>query len=153
MQLEMALDTLRVKHECDELMFWGKVTGVTNDYYIAVAVTFKDMYEFPVKTFFWCISSDFTFKQLPSLSDQHDEAINKIEAYFMGEPNKVIISSKPEGEDEEEEQNNNDGSEEDQEEKEKDSDESEEEEIKVPKIDLTELDRLVTVVYAIENDC
>ena len=35
----------------------------------------------------------------------------------------------------------------------KDSDESEEEEIKVPKRNLTELNRLAVVVHAIENDC
>jgi len=35
----------------------------------------------------------------------------------------------------------------------KDSDESEEEEIKVPKRNLTELNRLAVVAHAIENDC
>ena len=33
------------------------------------------------------------------------------------------------------------------------SDKTEEEEIKIPLKDLTELDRLVYVVYAIENEC
>lgn len=33
------------------------------------------------------------------------------------------------------------------------SDQSEEEEIKVPKKNLTELDRLATIVMSIENDC
>lgn len=71
----------------------------------------------------------------------------------MGEPNKVIVSSKPEGEEEEEEEPAANEDDEEEEEKPKDSDESSEEEIKVPKRDLTEIDRLTTVVYAIENDC
>ena len=47
MQLEMALCQLRGTVEADEVLFWGKITGLEADYYIALAVTFKGKYEFP----------------------------------------------------------------------------------------------------------
>lgn len=43
----MALNELRSQINADELLFWGKVTGINADYYIALAVTFTGMYEFP----------------------------------------------------------------------------------------------------------
>ena len=68
MQIEMALNTLQAKQECEELQFWGKINGLKNDYYIAVAIKYRDMFEFPVKTFFWALSTDFEFKEMPSLT-------------------------------------------------------------------------------------
>lgn len=47
MQVEMALNELRSQINADELLFWGKVTGINADYLIALAVTFTGMYEFP----------------------------------------------------------------------------------------------------------
>jgi len=40
MQLEMAMMSLRTRIDSDELHFWGKITGLGNDYYVAVAVTY-----------------------------------------------------------------------------------------------------------------
>lgn len=92
---------------------------------------------------------------MPGLTDQHDDAIDSNQSYFYGEPNRVAVRVKGEGE-EDEEADEAAAVEEDEEDegktKEKDSDESSEEEIVIPKRDLTELDRLTTVVYAIEND-
>ena len=138
MQLDIALTQLQQRAKCDELVFWGKVCGLNNDYYIAVGVTYKDMYEFPNKTFYWTLGTNFDFREMPSLTEQHDEVINKDQTYFTGDPRKLIVNSKPEGEEGEEEapvEEEEEG--EEGEEKAKDSDESEEEEIKVPKRDLT----------------
>ena len=135
MQLEGALNTLQTKNEDEELTFWGKITGIKNDYYIAMAIAYRDMYEFPVKKFYWAQSSDFTFKEMPSLTEQHDAVINTDNTYFLGEPGKMLVSSKKEGEEEEgkEEAAAEEGEEgEEGKVKEKDSDISEEEEIKVP---------------------
>lgn len=33
----------------DEVMFWGKITGLNADYYIALAVTFQGKFEFAHK--------------------------------------------------------------------------------------------------------
>lgn len=59
MQLEMSMMSLRSKIDGDELHFWGKVTGIVNDYYVAVAVTYAGQYEFPSKTFYWALSTNF----------------------------------------------------------------------------------------------
>ena len=69
MQVEGALNTLYSKSDDEELMFWGKINGIKNDYFIAMAVMYRDMYEFPVKKFYWALSSDFTFKEMPSLTE------------------------------------------------------------------------------------
>lgn len=39
----------------------NKQIGITNDYYIAVGLTFTGQYEFPFKTFYWALSTDFNF--------------------------------------------------------------------------------------------
>jgi len=102
MQLEMAMMNLRSKIDSCELHFWGKVAGLTNDYYVCQAVTYKGQYEFPVKNFYWCLSNNFAFKELPTLSEQHDDVIDKDESPFIGDPAKVIESAnKPEDGDEE----------------------------------------------------
>lgn len=88
-----------------------------------------------------------------SLTDQYDEFIDQDQSYFTGEPARVLVSAKPEGEEEEKSAAEEMEGSEDGEERQKDSDESEPEEITAPKRDLTELDRLAMVVHAIENDC
>ena len=85
-------------------------------------------------------SSDFNFKEMPSLTSQHDEVINKDSTYFAGEPAKMLVSTKPEGEEgeaEEAPEENEDDEEKEGKDKPEDSDESEEEEIKAPPRDLT----------------
>ena len=99
MQLEMALANLQEKVSSDELMFWGKINGMTNDYYIAVAMQYQGQYEFPSKTFYWALSTDFVFKEMPALTDQHNEAIDGDASYFIGEPNKNLLA-KGDGEEE-----------------------------------------------------
>ena len=156
----MALNQLRASTDADEVLFWGKITGLNADYYIALAVTFKGMYEFPQKQFFWTLSTtpDFKFKEMPGLglpTPDQDKFIDECKTYFLGEPNK-LLNAKEGGEEEaaeEEAPAEEEEGEEGAEKKAKDSDESEEEEIKVPKRNLTEVNRLAVVVNAIENDC
>ena len=99
MQLEMALNTLQASTETDELTFWGKIEGIKNDYYIAMGLQFRNMYEFPVKTFYWALSGEFIFKEMPSLTGQHDAQIDVDSSYFMGTPAAVLSGKK--GDDEE----------------------------------------------------
>lgn len=103
MQLEMGLASLRASITADEVLFWGKVTGINADYYVAQSVTFKDMYEFPIKQFYWTTSStpDFRFKEMPGLglsSPEQDKFIDTLSTYFLGEPNKLLNAK--EGEEE-----------------------------------------------------
>lgn len=93
------------------------------------------------------------------LNDQHKAYVDSDQTLFEGNPRKKIVTVKKEGEEEGAEdggaaveEENPEGAE-GQTKEEHLSDLSEEEEIKVPPKDLTELDRLVYVVLAIENDC
>ena len=95
----MALNTLQANSETDELTFWGKIEGIKNDYYIAMGLQFRNMYEFPVKTFYWALSGEFIFKEMPSLTGQHDAQIDVDSSYFMGTPAAVLSGKK--GDDEE----------------------------------------------------
>jgi hypothetical protein len=77
------------------VLFWGKITGINADYYIAVAVTFRSMYEFPLKTFYWTLSTtpDYKFKEMPGLglpTAEQDRFIDCAASYFLGEPNKLL---------------------------------------------------------------
>lgn len=156
----MALGQLRGSVEADEVLFWGKVTGLNADYYIALAVTYQGMYEFPQKQFYWTLSTtpDMKFKEMPGLGlpmPEQDAFIDSCATYFLGEPNK-LLNQKEGAEEEEPAQEEAPAEEEEEEAAEKaakDSQESEEEEIKVPKRNLTEVNRLALVVNAIENDC
>lgn len=93
----MALHQLHTEEKCNELLFWGKVTGkspkfdnlhfsiwigIKADYYIAVGLTYEGQFEFPNKKFFYCVSNDYTFKEMPELNDQHKEFVDKECSYF-----------------------------------------------------------------------
>lgn len=136
----------------DELLFWGKINGINADYFIAVGVTFQEMFEFPQKKFFFCLSNDYTFKEMPGLNDQHKEFVDRDTSFFLGVPDrKLIVKEGEEGEAEPapEEAEEEEGAEK----KEEESDISEPEEVKVPPKELTEIDRVNYVVNAIETDC
>ena len=156
MRLEIAMSTLQCEIEIEELLFWGKITGIKNDYFIAVGIQYSGCYEFPTKKFFYALSSDFEFKEMPTLNDQHKDVINSETSLYMGEPLRKVgqVGEGEDGEAEKEEVAQDEDEEgEDGQPKKLDSDASEEEEIKIPKRPLTELDRLTYTVYAIENDC
>ena len=93
-----------------------------------------------------------------STPDQ-DKFIDTLSTYFLGEPNKLLNAKEGDAEDADEPPADADPVDADDDasnaasKKAKDSDESEEEEIKVPKRNLTEVNRLALIVNAIENDC
>jgi radial spoke head protein 9 len=155
LQLDIGLTNLNNSIECDELLFWGKITGLKADYLVAVAVFYEGKYEFPVKRFYWASSNDYKFEEMPELEEQHSELINNHNTtFFSGEPSTVLVnleSPAGEGEGDEVPADANDGEGEDNA---KDQDtESEDDEIKVPPKNFTELNRLAFTVFAIENDC
>lgn len=133
--------SLRARVEHDELHFWGKINGLVQDYYVCVGVTYSGQYEFPTKNFYWALaSSGYNFKEMPTLSEAHDEYIDKDQTPFIGEPGKVIDSANKEGEDGEgeveaaaAEENEEEG----EGEAERDSDATDQEDVSVPKRDLT----------------
>lgn len=127
-------------------------TGINADYFIAVGVTYQEMFEFPQKKFFFCLSNDYIFKEMPGLNDQHKEFVDRDTSFFLGVPDRKLIVK--EGEEAEAEQPPEEVEEEEgAEKKEEESDISEPEEVKVPPKELTEIDRVNYVVHAIETDC
>jgi len=82
----MALHQLHTELTCNELLFWGKIQGIKADYFVAMGVTYENQFEFPQKKFFYAMSTDFEFKTMPDLNDQHKEYINRDKSYFTGEP-------------------------------------------------------------------
>lgn len=127
--------------------------GLKNDYFIAVSLYYECFYEFPQKKFFWTLSGDYNFLELPDLNEAHAEFINRDKSFFTGEPNRKLLQPAEGEEGEQEEEPAPEEDEEGQEGKEPDSDGTEPEEIKVPVRDLVEIDRVSYIVHAIENDC
>merc|ERR1719362_2816853 len=64
--------------EFEELLFWGRVSGIRSDYYVAMGVTYKHQYEFPTKTFYFASSSDYVFRKFRDINTQHEEEYDKI---------------------------------------------------------------------------
>lgn len=131
MQIEMGLNTLLARIETEELVFWGKIEGIKNDYYIAMGLQFRNMYEFPVKTFYWALSGEFEFKEMPDLTGQHDALIDADTSYFQGMPASVLSGKKADDEEDQEPAKEEEEDEENKEDKAKNSDETSEEEVKV----------------------
>jgi len=95
---------------------------------VAMALVYTGQRDFPKKEFFWCSSSNFIFAQLPESLAQHSEEFNKLQTFFTGEFDRVLISGGSEG------QRIDDG-------------------LILPPKHVTELDRLSWTVRQIENDC
>jgi len=164
-QLQNGIQTLlnsASKHDFEELLFWGRIEGVKNDYYIALGVTYSDKYQFPEKRFYWASSTDFKFHAFPSVNDQHYEVFDSVSGMFSGDSNKILINVQPP---KDAGQDNDGGAPPDSnaapvtdaaEPKVKDplaSTEEEDPSANFEPRNLTEMDRLVFTVYAIENDC
>ena len=90
LKLETALDQLRQDTKCEEVYFWGKILGIEKDYYIALAIYFKDHKYFPSKRFYFAQSANFTFSELPSLHSHHLPFFPKHNTYFIGDPDIIL---------------------------------------------------------------
>jgi radial spoke head protein 9 len=137
--------------EFEELLFWGKLTGLNADYYIAMGLVYTGRYEFAEKRFYWASSNDFTFKAFPALNDQHKGEYDKISTMLTGNPKLIHKKVEPE--------KSAEAQEEDQPKKvvkEVDplaSSEEEDPNALIVPVDLKEIDRVHYIVRAIENDC
>jgi radial spoke head protein 9 len=132
----------------DELMFWGRISGVKADYYIAMGICYNDRFEFPEKKYYWCSSSNnMIFEAFPAINDQHKDKYDGFaNQLFTGEPKKILIKVEPD-----------EGAQVAEVEKKVQGDLSSTEEIDpeslIVRINLKEIDRLHYHVRAIENDC
>ena len=77
--------------EFEELMFWGRVSGVRGDYYIAVGVTYTKQYEFPTKSFYFASSNDMVFRKFRDINTQHETEYDKILTPFTGDSAHIYI--------------------------------------------------------------
>ena len=73
----------------EEILFWGRISGMTCDYYIAMGVTYTKQYEFPTKTFYFASSNDFVFKKFRDINSLHKDKYDALEGPFKGDSNHV----------------------------------------------------------------
>lgn len=91
-------NVLQAHPELDEVKFWGRIEGLTKSYYVLVGLTFRKAYQFPHKKFFYALSSDFEFKDIPQLLVQHEGNSQKFNAMpFVGDPAKILVNVEGEG--------------------------------------------------------
>ena len=84
--LETALLDGALKNNLPKLEFWGKITGTTSDYLIAVG--YSPEYPFPKKTFFWTTTSEaHELKVMKVLDDDYAaHAKTLLNTPFTGDP-------------------------------------------------------------------
>ena len=91
LNLSLALQKLQLDFNFEELLFWGKVSGVVNDYYVAVALQYVGIPDFPRKHFYWCSSANWTFATLPQAHPHLKHILDKVQVFFSGEFDRVVI--------------------------------------------------------------
>jgi len=132
--VQAALNLLKVNEKCTEVYFWGKIFGLTSDYYIAYCLGVSD-FEFPTKAFFFA-GADFDFRRLSTPTKEMAAKVLELAADkpFTGVPTTVLPGQGPAGEEEP----------------------AEAEEGEAPPADgppkLTEVDLLAQVVLEIDQD-
>ena len=96
MKLEIAFNQLHLETKAEELLFWGKVTGLERDYYIAMTVNYTGHYQMAKKKYYWCLSAKlgsyepFVFQQLPETFKDHIVDCQKYNTYFKGNPDEIL---------------------------------------------------------------
>jgi len=88
--LQVGLTMLKTKEKLPSVFFWGKISGLTADYYIAYGLKDPE-FEFPMKCFFYA-GEDFDFKHLPypSLEKAQKLLEYSLEKPFAGKADEVI---------------------------------------------------------------
>lgn len=139
-KLEIALNNLHLNIKSDEMWFWGKIIGIEKDYYVAVALFYKEYHLFPKKKFFFCNSSNFFFSELPEVMEYHVKDAIKFNTYFIGNPD-VILESFDEADSYNNDSDNNM------------SDNEDHFKPHLKKKNFTESDRLAFLIRTIDYDC
>ena len=88
----------------EELLFWGRVSGISKDYYIAMGVTYAKQYEFPTKTFYFASSQDMVFREFREINKLHEDKYDTIKTPFLGDSNHIYIKETDEDKKEDDEQ-------------------------------------------------
>ena len=158
LRLRLNLGLQQLLNECsdtefEELQFWGRVSGINGDYYIAMGVTFTKQYEFPTKCFFFASSSDFVFRKFRDMNTQHKDSYDKDEftGPFTGDYAHILLKIENETDPNAEAAAQQEAAEEERDPLE-DTPPEDPDKGKVYR-SMTEEDRLLYTVMAIENDC
>jgi radial spoke head protein 9 len=100
--LNIALPALLEFEKLSNLLFWGRIRGLKNDYYIAMGMKMEEEYEFPAKKFYWSLDN-FVFHELPPMVTIHADKLEGLRNMFEGNPDKKVWEK---GEEEEDEKKN-----------------------------------------------
>lgn len=128
------MSKLRTEVAHDEIHFWGKIEGTVKDYHVALGLNFNGAQLFPTKTFYWCSSRNYNFAELPKVCPKSEEKIAEINSLFTGEYDTILATQ-------------------DGETKELFLDDDDTLPIVIKPKNVTELDRLASVVHKIEGEC
>jgi radial spoke head protein 9 len=98
--VQAALNLLKVNEKYTEIYFWGKIFGLTSDYYIAYGLGGSD-FEFPSKAFFFA-GEKFDFQPLGTPTKEVAAKVLELAADgpFTGVPATVLPGQGPAGEEE-----------------------------------------------------
>lgn len=125
--LEVAMQERKLEENLvGPMLFWGKIFGTTQDYLVVYNV--NPYKEFPEKTYYYCVTSNYLLKALPVLSEEYIALANKITSAYTGDPSFFAFNG--------------------------DETEAEPEDPDAPPVErFRELHRLSHVVRLIEHDC
>lgn len=95
--METALLDCKLKNNLQSIQFWGKITGSTDSYLVAVAYT--NEYPFPKKTFFWTTTkASHELKLMKVLDEDYSpHAKTLLNTPFSGDPATPYEIVRPEG--------------------------------------------------------
>jgi radial spoke head protein 9 len=93
--VQSGMNLCKSSEKCSEIYFWGKIFGLTSDYYIAYALQDTD-FEFPSKVFFFA-GENFEFKPLKAVSAEVAAKVLELagEAPLTGDPTQVLPGQGP----------------------------------------------------------
>lgn len=104
--LNIALPALLETEKLSNLLFWGRIRGLKNDYYLAMGMKMEDEYEFPAKKFYWSLDN-FVFSELPPMVTVHADKLEALRTMFEGSPDKKVWEKGEEEDEEAQEQDEN----------------------------------------------
>jgi radial spoke head protein 9 len=94
--LNIAVINLYNTEKFDNIVFWGRIRGISNDYYVLCGLRFKGKADFPEKHFYWCYN-DWNLSPLLPVHSDHFQFLKKTNGYFSGQHDKILKSGNTEG--------------------------------------------------------
>lgn len=98
--VQAGMNLLKSKEKYPEIYFWGKILGLSGDYYIAYGLSSSE-FEFPCKAFFFA-GGDFDFQPLKTLTKDVVAKVVELatDGPFTGVPTTVLPGQGPAGDEE-----------------------------------------------------